>query len=174
MMEGAREDSARFIPIPKLAIFADLQRSRAILASLKVSPAQIKIADDARSGPHGFSLQQLAQLADDTGLKFKLIYRKPGQPIPVPSIINWKIHHYAAIVDTRDGLYQLQDSTFGGHGGRLSQPRRLMLRAAVIFWFRPLSLRPSTVPDCARLTHSPPKLRQSMGWVMYSTSRLAW
>ncbi len=117
MIEGAREGLGAFHSHPEFSYLCGPAALRAILVSLKASPTQIKVAEDARSGQQGFSLQQLAQLADQTGLKYKLIYRKPGQPIPVPSIINWKIHHYAAIVGSRDGLYQLRDSTFGARAG---------------------------------------------------------
>ena len=35
------------------------------------------------------------------------------------------MHHYAAIVASHDGLYQLQDPTFGGHGGQLVTARAI-------------------------------------------------
>jgi RHS repeat-associated protein len=117
MIEGAREGLGAFHSHPEFSYLCGPASLKNILALLKASPAQIKIADDARSGPHGFSLQQLAELADQTGLKVRLVYRHPGQPIPVPSIINWKVHHYAAIVDRVDGVYHIQDPTFGKYGG---------------------------------------------------------
>ena len=90
---------------------------RNVLLTLKADPKRVKIADDARSGPHGFSLAELAQLADKTKLKYSLVKREPGQPIPVPSIVNWNVHHYAAIVSSHDGLYDVLDPTFGDAGG---------------------------------------------------------
>jgi YD repeat-containing protein len=42
-----------------------------------------------------------------------LIHRAPGQPIPVPSVVHWKVSHYAAITEERDGRYHLQDPIFG-------------------------------------------------------------
>jgi RHS repeat-associated protein len=88
-----------------------------ILVTIKANKKQIKVADDARSGPHGFSLTQLAALADKAKLKYKLVRRVAGQPIPVPSIINWNVHHYAAITGMQGQNYHLADPTFanGGH-----------------------------------------------------------
>jgi len=120
MLQSAREGLGAFHYRPEISYLCGPAALRAILVSLRASPQQVRIANDARSGVHGFSLQQLAQLADDAGLKFKLVYRKPGQPIPVPSIINWKVHHYAAIVDSHDGLYQLRDATFGRRVGSVA------------------------------------------------------
>lgn len=98
------------------------QALKNVLIALKAKPKQIKIADDARSGPHGFSLTQLAQLADKAGFKYKLIKREPGQPVPVPSVINWNVHHFAAITGTTsNGKYELNDPTFGDGGHVLSQ-----------------------------------------------------
>jgi len=41
--------------------------------------------------------------------------------VPVPSIINWNVHHYAAIVAGEGGIYALNDPTFGEGGGELTQ-----------------------------------------------------
>ena len=88
-----------------------------VLMTLKASKKAIAIADNARSGPHGVSLTELATLADKARLKYKLIHREPGQQIPVPSVIHWKVNHYAAIISVEDGMYQVQDPTFATRGG---------------------------------------------------------
>jgi RHS repeat-associated protein len=116
MMEGAHEGLASFEQRPEISYLCGPAALRNILLWLKASPAQVKTADDARSGPHGFSLTQLAALADKAGLQYSLIYRKPGQPVPVPSIINWKVHHYAAILEAEENRYRLLDPTFGAAG----------------------------------------------------------
>jgi RHS repeat-associated protein len=88
-----------------------------VLITLKASKKQIQVAEDAQSGPNGVSLPQLALLATKAGLKYKLIHREPGQPVPVPSIVNWNVHHYAAITGEGDGRYIVKDPTFGVAGG---------------------------------------------------------
>ncbi len=119
-MEGAKDGLRLFRNHPDISYLCGPMALRAVLMSLKASPAQIKVAEDARSGSHGFSLTEVAALADKAGLKFKLVRREPGQPIPVPSIINWNVHHYAAITGTHDGVYHLQDATFGVMGSEIT------------------------------------------------------
>jgi len=121
LMEGAHDGLALFNKDPGISYLCGPAALRNILVLLKADSSQVKIADDARSGPHGYSLSQLAALADKAGLKYTLIYRRPGQPVPVPSIINWKVHHYAAILDAHDGHYRLQDPTFGPAGSVITE-----------------------------------------------------
>ena len=112
LMEGAREGLGAFYGNPGIAYLCGPAALKNLMVVQKASTKQIKVAEDARSGPHGFSLEQLAALADKAKLKYKLIHREPGQPVPMPSVINWNVHHYAAITGTRDGKYLLRDPTF--------------------------------------------------------------
>jgi len=116
LIQGAREGLWQFHHNPGEAYLCGPNALKNVLIMLKAKPEQLKVTDDARSGKHGFSLTQLAALAGKTGLKYTLIHREPGQPIPVPSIINWKIHHYAAILAEQNGRYQIADPTFGEAG----------------------------------------------------------
>ena len=116
MMQGAHDGLASFEHNPGVSYLCGPAALRNILLWLKAKPQQVKVADDARSGQHGFSLSELGALAQKAGLDYRLIYREPGQPVPVPSIINWSVHHYAAVLEVRDGRYRLQDPTFGGAG----------------------------------------------------------
>jgi hypothetical protein len=117
LIQGAHEGLWTFRHHPEIAYLCGPSALRNLLLALKANSNQIKFIDDAHSGSHGFSLQQLAKLSDKAELKYKLIYRRPGQPVPVPSVINWNTHHYAAIVGQERGLYQLKDPTFGSGGG---------------------------------------------------------
>jgi YD repeat-containing protein len=117
LLQGSRGALAMFKHNPDISYLCGPWALKNVLMTLKATPEQIKVADDARSGPHGFSLSQLAALANEAGLKFKLIHREPGQPVPVPSIINWNVHHYAAITREEDGRYVTADPTFGYNGG---------------------------------------------------------
>ena len=85
---------------------------KSLLISLKSDAEKIAIMDAARSGPYGFSLAQVSELASKADVPHELIFRTPDQPLPVPSVVNWKLNHYAAIVGERDGLYHVQDPTF--------------------------------------------------------------
>lgn len=119
MIKGAHEGLWAFEHDPGIAYLCGPVALEKLLIALNAGADQIRVAEEARSGPHGFSLAQLAELADKAQLNYKLIHRGPGQRIPVPSIINWNLHHYAAITDKQGGLYQVIDPTFGGNAGAL-------------------------------------------------------
>jgi RHS repeat-associated protein len=112
-IQGAHEGLWSFKVNPGESYLCGPRALENLLITLKASPKQIQIADDARSCKHGVSLAQLATLADKTKLKYTLVHREPGQPVPTPSIIHWNLHHYAAVIGTQDGRYILQDPTFG-------------------------------------------------------------
>ena len=114
LIQGAREGLWTFHHNPGEGYLCGPKALKNVLLTIKANQKQIKVADDARSGPHGFSLTELAKLADKAKLKYKLIHREPGQPIPVPSIINWNVHHYAAITGMQGEVYHVADPTFGG------------------------------------------------------------
>jgi YD repeat-containing protein len=114
MITAAREGLWMFQHDPGVSYLCGPQALKNLLIALNADPAKIKMVDQARSGPHGFSLEQVAKLADQTGFDGKLVYRSPEQPIPVPSIVNWKVHHYAALVGEQDGVFHVADPTFGG------------------------------------------------------------
>jgi hypothetical protein len=42
----------------------------------------------------------------------------------VPSIINWNVHHYAAITGEENGRYEVNDMTFGSDGGATVMTRK--------------------------------------------------
>ena len=85
---------------------------KSLLVSTQADDRKIAIMDAARSGPHGFSLAQVSELASKADVPHELIFRTTGQPIPVPSVVNWKLNHYAAIIGEQGGLYHVQDPTF--------------------------------------------------------------
>jgi RHS repeat-associated protein len=116
LIKGARHGQWTFKHNPGIGYLCGPKALRNVLITLKGSPKQIKIADDARSGPHGFSLTQLAALADKAKFKYTLIHREAGQPIPVPSIVNWNVHHYAAITASNGTTYEVFDPTLGDGG----------------------------------------------------------
>ncbi len=86
---------------------------RSLLASAGATPKQLAVLNGYRSPPSGESLSQLAQLANEAALDYDLVFRKIGQPVPVPSIVHWKFGHYAAIVGEANGKFHIQDPAFG-------------------------------------------------------------
>ena len=44
------------------------------------------------------------------------VFRKPGETVPVPAIVHWRVGHFAAIVGERDGRFEVRDPNFGHQG----------------------------------------------------------
>ena len=69
---------------------------------------------DIESPQKGFALREVAELAAQLGMPVQMAKWSEGDAIPVPSIVNWKLGHYAAIVGKdSSGKYRVKDRTFG-------------------------------------------------------------
>jgi ABC-type bacteriocin/lantibiotic exporter with double-glycine peptidase domain len=64
------------------------------------------------STQNGFSLPQVAELSQKLGLNYQMAYRENGAPFVLPSVVHWKVGHYAAMVRQEGDRYLLQDPTF--------------------------------------------------------------
>jgi hypothetical protein len=64
-------------------------------------------------GPQGTSLAEVEALSKRAKSPLVPVFRKPGEKAPVPSIVHWRVGHFAAIVGERNGRYEVQDPTFG-------------------------------------------------------------
>ncbi|MGH7025089.1 MAG: hypothetical protein ACREEB_16085, partial [Caulobacteraceae bacterium] len=69
-----------------------------------------------RAGPKGTNLAELGRLADKAGLPYRLVLRRPGQPVPTLAIVHWKLGHFAAVVGKANGRYHVEDPAFPGSG----------------------------------------------------------
>jgi RHS repeat-associated protein len=76
-------------------------------------PAQLQFLDDYRSGPRGVTLAEVARLASEAKLGYRLVFRQRGQATPAPSIVHWKVGHFAAIVGESGDRLHIVDPTFG-------------------------------------------------------------
>ncbi len=61
----------------------------------------------------GCSLPQVAELSRKIGLNYQMAFHNAGAIFVVPSVVHWKVGHYAALVRKAGNLYELQDPTFG-------------------------------------------------------------
>jgi RHS repeat-associated protein len=68
----------------------------------------------AQSTDHGMSLDQVWRLSNELGMNYQMAKRKPGSEVMVPSVVNWKANHYAALIREDGVRFVLQDPTFGG------------------------------------------------------------
>jgi RHS repeat-associated protein len=129
-----------------------------VLHALKGTDDQVKVADDARSGPNGFSLTELSALATKAGVKHKLIKREPGQPVPVPSVVNWKLHHYAAIVGEENGKFRIEDPTFAD--GVRTMTREALDDEGSGYYLVPLEAKASTAASTGTAEAAPGDWRE--------------
>src|SRR5205085_5226577 len=90
----------------------------------------------AASTQEGFSLPQVAELSKRIGLDYQMAFRgeavgtrstasvtklengtqwNASLPFVVPSVVHWKVGHYAAIVRQVGDRYLVEDPTFGNN-----------------------------------------------------------
>ncbi|MDQ0564128.1 RHS repeat-associated protein [Rhizobium mesoamericanum] len=87
---------------------------RALMLAEGADPEKLNFLQFYRAGEGGTNLAEVGHLADQLKLEHQVVLRTPGQPVPVPSIVHWKVGHFAAIVGKAKGRYHVQDSVFAG------------------------------------------------------------
>lgn len=110
---GAREGLWTMKHDPGIAYLCGPMALKNLLTSIGVSARDLKFIDGYRSGVRGVTLAQVAQLAERAHIAYRLIFRRPSEPVPVPSLIHWKESHFAAILEETNGRYRVKDPTFG-------------------------------------------------------------
>ncbi len=81
---------------------------------LRFAPAQAgnPVLWECKSGTNGFALNQVAEISRKLGLNYQMALRQAGAPLILPSVVHWKVGHYAALIERRDDRVLLQDYTF--------------------------------------------------------------
>lgn len=74
------------------------------------------VVEKAKSTSQGTNLAQVSGIAKAVGLNYQMARKSPGAPYIVPSVIHWKLDHFAAITAEKNGLYRVKDPTFGEAG----------------------------------------------------------
>lgn len=69
--------------------------------------------DKVKSPQTGFSLSAVQAMSSDLGLKLQMAKRRPGATVIVPSVVHWKVGHFAALVREEHGALLSKDPTFG-------------------------------------------------------------
>jgi RHS repeat-associated protein len=113
LLTGAKEGLSTMWNEPGVAYLCGPMALKNLLLAQGTSSEVLGFLDRYRSSPQGVTLAELGRLADVAKLPHRLMYREPGEPVPVPSVVHWKVNHFAAIVEERDGQFQIQDPTFG-------------------------------------------------------------
>ena len=72
----------------------------------------------ARSAQRGFSLKEVADLAKEVGMNYRMVRKRDraeddlAVPVPVPSVVHWKSRHFAAIIAKVGDDFLVKDPTF--------------------------------------------------------------
>jgi RHS repeat-associated protein len=83
-----------------------------ILLHFAPSKAGSPVLLDCKSGTNGFALNQVADISRKLRMNYQMAYRERGAPLIVPSVVHWKIDHYAALIERRNDRILVQDYTF--------------------------------------------------------------
>jgi YD repeat-containing protein len=109
---GAREGLWNMQNRPEISFRCGPLALQCIKRSLNPqAPTSVEIFNSA-STQKGFSLPQVAELSKSVGLNYQMAFREKGGAFVVPSVVHWKVGHYAAMVRQEGGRYLLQDPTF--------------------------------------------------------------
>jgi len=87
---------------------------RAMMLVGEIDPEKLTSLQFYNAGTDGTNLAELSDLANALQFRNKLVRRLPGQPVPIPSVVHWKVGHFAAIVGKSNGRYRVKDAVFGG------------------------------------------------------------
>ena len=128
---GAREGFWNMQNKPEISFRCGPFALQSIKRSLNPqAPLDEEIRNSA-STQQGFSLPQVAELSKKVGLNYQMAFRKPltrpsdtlspsdgerdgvRDAFIIPSVVHWKVGHYAALVRQEGDRYLLQDPTFG-------------------------------------------------------------
>ncbi len=112
-LAGAREGLWMMQHEPGVSYLCGPMALKNLLLAQRADLARVRFLDEYRSGPHGVSLAEVAQLAKQAQAPYVPVFRKRNQSIPVPSIVHWKVGHFAALVGETAGRFHLKDPTFG-------------------------------------------------------------
>ena len=84
------------------------------ILSVSQTNTDVRLLFRKRATKDGFSLTQLKQLADESGMKYQMAKRTFGSVVPPNSVIHWKLNHYGVIVKEQQDRYLVRDTTLTG------------------------------------------------------------
>jgi RHS repeat-associated protein len=83
-----------------------------IRRSQHITDAGDQVIRAEKSTSKGCSFVQVANLAAAAGMEYQLAKRDPGARVITPAVVHWKVGHYAALVQEKNGKYLAKDLTF--------------------------------------------------------------
>jgi len=112
LVAGARQGLATMVHRPEIAFRCGPAALGCILRFQKPGDPLPAAIIEARSTQQGIALSEVRKIAQQAGLDYQVAKRAPGAPLIFPSVIHWKIGHYAALISNSSGINTLQDLTF--------------------------------------------------------------
>ncbi len=113
LIAGAREGLWNMQHRPEIAFrCGPLALHRIKRLSGESAEAEMVIFHSA-STRKGLSLSQVAELSRVVGLNYQMAFRARPVDFVVPSVVHWKLGHYAAMVRRDGDRFLLEDPTFG-------------------------------------------------------------
>jgi RHS repeat-associated protein len=109
---GARQGLALMNDRPQDAFRCGPMALERILRGSDASVALPPQIFKSRSTRQGMSLAQVNKLAAEVGMKYQMAKRSPGAKIIYPSVINWRVGHFAALTKEVGQKFLAQDPTF--------------------------------------------------------------
>lgn len=86
---------------------------RNIRESLGLQPFSHRLIDEKKSTVKGIALSELQALAGEMDMDWVAAERISGAKLPLPTLVHWKVGHYAAVIkEMEDGRLLVRDPTF--------------------------------------------------------------
>lgn len=118
---GAKQAYWLMMNKPEIAFRCGPLALYAVRRSIDPSPNSLRLFLDSASTQKGFSLKQLADLANEANFDSRMAKRAEGAEFAVPSVIHWNVGHYAALLKRQGDLFWVVDPTFGEEGMWISR-----------------------------------------------------
>jgi RHS repeat-associated protein len=109
---GAREGLWNMRNRPEISFRCGPLALHRLMVSTRPENPGTDLIHATASTRHGFSLPQVAKLSQQLGLNFQMAFREKGAALVAPSVVHWKVDHFAALVRQEGDRYLLQDPTF--------------------------------------------------------------
>ena len=111
-IDGAREGLWNMKNHPEISFRCGPLALHRIKAATDPQAAAEMMIFESASTQKGLSLTEVAELSKKIGLNYRMAFREKGGDFVVPSVLHWKVDHYAAIIRRDGDRYLLQDPTF--------------------------------------------------------------
>jgi RHS repeat-associated protein len=111
-IDGAREGLWNMKNRPEISFRCGPLALHRIKMTTGPQPSATMAIFESVSTQKGLSLSQVAELSKKIGLNYQMAFRENGGDFIVPSVLHWKVDHYAAIIRREGDRYLLQDPTF--------------------------------------------------------------